>query len=55
MAKNDIAQGEIITLDKLDFKRPGNGISLDQLGLVIGKTAKYSLTKDFLLSWDDLI
>lgn len=55
VAKNDIAQGEVITLDKLDFKRPGNGISLDQLGLVVGKTAKNSLAKDFLLSWDDLV
>jgi sialic acid synthase SpsE len=54
VAKKDIKQGEIITIDKLDFKRPGNGIPLDQLSTVLGKTAKRNLPKDFLLAWTDL-
>lgn len=54
VAKKDIEQGEVITIDKLDFKRPGNGIPLDQLSSVLGKTAKRNLPKDFLLAWTDL-
>lgn len=54
VAKSDIAQGEIITMDKLDFRRPGTGITLDQIGSILGKKAKNNLVKDFLLSWDDI-
>lgn len=55
VAKRDISQGEVITRDELDFKRPGNGIPLEEIGSVLGKKAKKNITKDFLLDWDDLV
>jgi sialic acid synthase SpsE len=55
VAKRDITQGEALTLDSINFKRPGTGIPLNQLNSVLGKTARRNLPKDFLLEWDDLI
>jgi len=49
VASKPILKGEILTLDNLTVKRPGNGISPMQWDSVIGKTA----SKDF--SIDDLI
>lgn len=45
----DIKKGEIITKDKLTFKRPGTGISPDKIDEVIGKTALVDICDDTIL------
>jgi N-acetylneuraminate synthase len=46
--------GEIVTEQDIDFKRPGTGISPDEVTYVLGRKLKTSIEKDTLLSWDDL-
>ena len=55
VAKRDIKKGEKITLEMLDFKRPGDaGISCVQLEKVVDKKAVKNITKDEFLQWDML-
>ncbi len=44
---------DIIQLEDIDVKRPGTGITPDELKYVIGKTLKVDLDKDVLLKWED--
>jgi N-acetylneuraminate synthase len=41
-----IAAGEVIRLEDLDFKRPGDGLSPEHVNLVIGKTAAVDIAAD---------
>ena len=52
--KKNMKVGDIIHLENLVFKRPGNGISPMKMDDVIGKKINSSLLKDHLLSWEDL-
>jgi len=47
-------KGEIIKLEDLDVKRPGNGITPDELKYVIGRKLNRDLTEDELINWEDL-
>lgn len=47
-----IAKGEIITEDKLTFKRPGTGISPAAIQSVVGKTALTDIEDDTILTTD---
>ncbi len=51
----DIIAGQIITMDDLCMKRPGDGISPMQLDSVIGKNATVDLPADHKLSLKDFI
>ncbi len=48
----DIAAGDSISEDMLTFKRPGTGISPQELALVIGKKALVDIAEDTTLTWD---
>jgi len=45
-------KGEIITEDKLTFKRPGTGISPSAIQSVVGKTALTDIEDDTILTSD---
>ncbi len=49
VAAKDIAEGELVTRDKLTFKRPGTGISPTEIGMVIGRTAACDIAEDTIL------
>jgi len=53
--KNKIEVGQFITNKDLDFKRPGTGISPDELKYVIGRKVNRNLNEDELINWGDLI
>jgi N-acetylneuraminate synthase len=46
--------GEIITAEKLTFKKPGTGIPARDFGKVVGKKARRRLLIDEIIAWDDL-
>jgi sialic acid synthase SpsE len=50
----DIAAGAAIGPDDVWAKRPGTGIPARQLGDVVGRVARRAISKDQLISWDDL-
>lgn len=50
----DIAKGETIDRGMLTFKRPGTGISPQEMDLVIGRVALRDIKEDSTLSWDML-
>ena len=49
VAAKDIAEGELVTRDKLTFKRPGTGISPTEIGRVMGRTAACDIAEDTIL------
>ena len=51
---NSISQGEEISLKNVWSKRPGTGIPSRYLDQVIGRKVVKNLSKDHVLSWDDL-
>ncbi len=54
VSTRDIRKGEKITSDMVWTKRPGTGIPSHQMDEVIGKTALTDISKNVLLSWDEL-
>lgn len=46
VTKTDIAQGTLLTMDVLGFKKPGDGIRADRYHEVIGKRAKVDIKKN---------
>ena len=52
VAKEDIEKGEIITSEKLTFKRPASGISVSQYENIIGCRANQRINKDEILQMD---
>lgn len=49
----DIAKGEIIQLEDLDFKRPGTGLQPKYYKFIVGKEAKKDIKKDSLILMED--
>lgn len=47
-----IMKGEIVTKDKLTYKRPGTGISPSNINLIIGKRSKIDIEDDTILKID---
>jgi N-acetylneuraminate synthase len=50
-----IRQGELITMEKLFFKRPGTGIKPYELKYVLNRVAKRDIPADELVLWEDLV
>ena len=53
--KGNIKKGEVLTYDKLTWKRPASGISPLEIDKVIGKKVVSDLRDDTILQWDYLI
>ncbi len=49
-----MTEGEIITINDIDFKRPGTGIAPDEIDYVIGRKLTVGLDIDDLIRWQDL-
>ena len=54
VANKKIAKGEVLTKNKICFRRPGTGISPSLLKKVLGKRAKKEITYDKLITFKDL-
>ena len=52
--KKNIKKNEIITMSKITFKRPGNGISPLEIDKIINKKLKKNVLKNNQLKWDDI-
>lgn len=53
VAARDIAKGEVLVFEALDFKRPGTAIAPKDATLIIGKTATRDIEANTLLSLAD--
>jgi len=49
-----VAAGQTVSLDDLDFKRPGTGIGPDETAYVVGRRAARDLPAEHELEWGDL-
>ena len=47
-------KNEIITMSKITFKRPGNGISPLDIDKIINRKLKKNVLKNNQLKWDDI-
>ena len=54
VANKKITKGEVLTKNKIYFKRPGTGIPPSLLKKVLGKRAKKEITYDKLITFKDL-
>ena len=55
VAKENLKSGHILNNEDLLFKRPGSGISPDEIKHLTGRKVKRDLIKDQVLRWDDLV
>ncbi len=53
VASKNIELNEVISLDKVTWKRPGNGISPDKIKSIIGKKAKRKIKEDSIFKFSD--
>lgn len=53
VAKKDIKKGQPLTLDNLCFKRPGTGITVEKLKMVLNKKAARNIKKGYFISKND--
>lgn len=53
VAARPIKEGQIITEDDLDYKRPGSGISPKYYRFIVGKTAKRNINYDEIIRMED--
>lgn len=54
VARRPLRQGERLTAEDVDFKRPGNGIQPDELSYVLGRAVLRDIEAESELSWGDL-
>ena len=54
VAKIDIPEGTMIAEDMLSYKRPGTGISPEDLNLLIGKKTKQYINKNEIIKFEKL-
>ena len=52
---DDFPQGTILSIEHIEFKKPGTGIPTEKVGDFIGKKLKKDTKKDTLISYDDII
>ncbi len=50
-----VKKGEVLSMDKLFFKRPGVGIKPNELKYVLNRVASRDIAGDELVKWDDLV
>ena len=55
VTNKNLRKDNIITKDDLAFKRPGTGISPDELKYVIGRKLNKDITEDKVIKWQDLV
>jgi N-acetylneuraminate synthase len=53
VARRALHQGELLTADAVDFKRPGTGINPDELTYVLGRPLKRNVAAEDELEWTD--
>lgn len=53
--KTALKAGHILTLEDLDYKRPGTGIAPTDYPYIVGRSLKHDLEEDHELQWDDLV
>lgn len=53
VAGKDICKGDVIKVDDLNYKRPGNGIAPKYYSFIVGKKAKRDIKFDELIQMDD--
>ena len=54
VAKTDLQQGDSITLNNIEFKRPGTGIPPSELSNVVGRTVDKPIKKGSVVLLDDV-
>lgn len=54
VAKTNLEEGDMLTIDIIDFKRPGTGIRPDEMGYILGRKLNKNIEEDELIRWDDL-
>jgi len=54
VAKVSMKKNEILTREKVTFKRPGTGISPADLDKVLGRKVAKNIPEDELISWDEV-
>jgi sialic acid synthase SpsE len=52
--KRAVKAGEVLTLEDLDFKRPGTGINPNEYPYVVGRKVNKDLEAEAELEWSDL-
>lgn len=55
VAGRELKKGDIIQEDDVEFKRPGTGISPDELKYLVGRKLKNDILTDELINWEDLM
>jgi pseudaminic acid synthase len=55
VAARDVARGGVLARDDIAVKRPGYGIPVHELALVIGRRAARDIERDEILQWSDLV
>ena len=50
----NLKAGDIIKEDDIDLKRPGTGLTPDEINFVIGKKLNKDFEADYLLTKDDI-
>ena len=53
-ASRDLVKGQLVLRDDLVMKRPGTGISPEQLGSLVGKKLRMAVQQDEPLAWNML-
>jgi N-acetylneuraminate synthase len=54
VAKRDIEPHEVLTKNMVTYKRPGTGISPDQVDQLIGKKVLRKIEEDYQIEWKDI-
>jgi N-acetylneuraminate synthase len=54
VANTYIKKGTVLTKDMLTYKRPGDGISPDRVGELVGKVVQVDIGDDFQIKWEDI-
>ncbi len=54
VARNDLLEDTVISLENILIKRPGTGISPKFIDQIIGKKINRNIKKDELINWEDL-
>ena len=52
--KEDVAAGDVLTEDIIDFRRPGYGITPDVYHLALGRKFSKAIQKGTMITWEDL-
>ncbi len=53
VTKRNLQEGDILTEDCIDFKRPGTGIRPDEIDYILGRRIKRDIESDELILWTD--